>query len=104
MAEYARPVQYVEEGEGGRAAEGQPRPGAAGGHVVEPAERSLRAEHGPDWRDAAAESLAQAYDVRGDAEPFDRQEGAAPAAAGLNLVGAQQPAMLGAQLVERGEE
>jgi len=49
-------------------------------------------------------ALAQADEVGLDADPFHGEKRAAPAAACLHLVGAQQPVVLGAQLGQGGEE
>ena len=53
---------------------GQPGPGAAGGHVVEAAQRALGAEQRADRHRAAAERLAEADQVGLDAPALDREQ------------------------------
>ena len=83
---------------------GQPGPGAAGGDVVEAAQRALGAEQRADRHRAAAERLAEADQVGLDPPAVDREQLPGAADAALDLVGAQQPPVLAAELDQRRPE
>jgi hypothetical protein len=73
-------------------------------HVDERAHRALRAEDGADRHDAAAHRLAQAHQVRIHAPPVDREHRPGPSESRLDLVDAEQPLVLAAEVDERRPE
>ena len=96
-------AEQVDRPRRGRARGRKPRPRAAGGDVVEP-HGPLRPQDGADRHHPATHRLPEADEIGPHVPVLDGEHPTGPSEPRLHLVGAQEPAVLVAEVRERGPE